>query len=263
MKRNSFKHSFPISQASWFKKGSGGAGSHAATIARLLCVLLLAAGCAHTTATVKNTPATPIASAPQQPKRAEFGQTPRSMEAEQVANWVVDSGDNQGMPFALVDKTDAKLFVFEPGGHLQDVGPCLVGLAKGDVSEPDIGKKKLSQVRPSQRTTPAGRFVACMGVDVKGKTVLWVDYHGAVAIHRVVTNNPKEHRLERLASSNPSDHRISWGCINVPYTFFDNVIKPAFSEKSGVVYVLPEVQSNEETFKSYYRVELKGKSAAP
>ena len=108
---------------------------------------------------------------------------------------------------------------------------------------------------PEERTTPAGRFVASLGYNVHGKDVLWVDYATAVSLHRVITTNPKERRLQRLASPTPLDHRISYGCINVPAKFYDNVVSPAFTGTYGIVYVLPETRSNSETFASYYDVE--------
>ena len=74
-----------------------------------------------------------------------------------------------------------------------------------------------------------------------GKDVLWVDYKDAVSLHRVITNNPKERRLERLATPTPRDKRISYGCINVPANFFDDVVKPTFTGMIGIVYVLPEI----------------------
>ena len=82
-----------------------------------------------------------------------------------------------------------------------------------------------------------------------------MDYNDAVSLHRVVTNNPKERRLERLASPKPLEHRISWGCINVPANFYNDVVSPAFTGTYGIVYVLPETRSNSETFASYYDVE--------
>jgi hypothetical protein len=115
----------------------------------------------------------------------------------------------------------------------------------------------MSDIRPEERTTPAGRFVASLGLDFKGKDVLWVDYDGAVALHRVVTNNPKERRLERLASRKPSEHRISYGCINVPAKFFDDVVKPTFTGTYGIVYILPETSSISKVFESYYDVEIR------
>ncbi len=72
--------------------------------------------------------------------------------------------------------------------------------------------------------------------------MLWVDYAAAISLHRVVTSNPKERRLQRLASATPLDNRISYGCINVPAAFYDGVVRPAFSRSSGVVYILPEVR---------------------
>jgi hypothetical protein len=114
----------------------------------------------------------------------------------------------------------------------------------------------LSDIRSQERTTPAGRFVASLGYNFNRKDVLWVDYKNAVSLHRVITTNPKERRLERLASPTPLDRRISYGCINVPAKFFDNVVRPTFTGTSGIVYVLPENRSISEIFKSYYDVEL-------
>ena len=188
------------------------------------------------------------------PKRANFEREHKSPDVQHVADWVVDSGDNLGMSFAIVDKTDAKVYVFDAEGRLRGAAPVLVGLAKGDDSVPGIGDRKLSDVRPEERTTPAGRFVAVMGDNFNGKDVLWVDYAGAVSMHRVITSNPKEHRLERLASPKPLEHRISYGCINVPAKFFDDFVSPAFTGTNGIVYVLPEIRSNKEFFASYYDV---------
>jgi hypothetical protein len=190
------------------------------------------------------------------PKRADFEREHKSRNAQHVADWVVDSGDNRGMPFAIVDKMDARVFVFDAHGRLRGAAPALLGLARGDYSVPGIGNRKLSEIRPAERTTPAGRFVASLGYNFKGKDVLWVDYKNAVSLHRVITTNPEEHRLERLASPGPRDKRISYGCINVPAKFFDNVVKPTFTRTIGIVYVLPETRSIGEIFKSYYDVEL-------
>jgi hypothetical protein len=87
------------------------------------------------------------------------------------------------------------------------------------------------------------------------KDVLWVDYDGAVSLHRVITTKPKERRLQRLGSPTPFDHRISYGCINVPAKFYNNVVSPAFTGTYGIVYVLPETRSISEIFAFYYDVE--------
>jgi len=189
------------------------------------------------------------------PRRANFEREHKSRDAQHVADWVVDSGDNRGMPFVIVDKTDARVFVFDADGRLRGAAPALVGLARGDDSIPGIGDRKLSDVRPGERTTPAGRFVASVGYNFHGKDVLWVDYDGAVSLHRVITTNPKERRLQRLATPTPFDNRISYGCINVPAKFFNNVVSPAFTGTYGIVYVLPDTRSKSEIFALYYDVD--------
>ncbi|HEX2966950.1 MAG TPA: hypothetical protein VHO84_14280 [Syntrophorhabdaceae bacterium] len=187
------------------------------------------------------------------PKRANFEQEYKSREARHMADWVVDSGDNNNMPFVIVDKLDARVFVFDADGQIRGASPALLGLARGDNSVPGIGDRELSDVRPEERTTPAGRFIASLGYNFNGKDVLWVDYNGAVSLHRVITTDPAEHRLQRLATPTPLDNRISYGCINVPVKFYDTVVRPAFAGTNGIVYVLPETHSNNEFF-AYYDV---------
>jgi hypothetical protein len=188
-------------------------------------------------------------------KRADFEKEHESDQARHMADWVLDSGDNRSMPFAIVDKRDAKVFVFDAGGRLRGAARVLLGLTRGDYAVPGVGDRKLSDIRPEERITPAGRFVASLGYNFKGKDVLWVDYKGAVSVHRVITNNPKERRLERLATPTAYDKRISYGCINVPATFFDDVVLPTFTGTKGIVYVLPEIRSINEIFESYYDVD--------
>ena len=190
------------------------------------------------------------------PKRANFERERASHEARQVADWVVDSGDNRSMPFVIVDKTDAKVFVFDADGWLRGAAPALLGLARGDDAVPGIGDRELSKIRPEERTTPAGRFVSALDRNLSGKEILWVDYDGAVSLHPVVTTKPEERRAQRLATPTPLDNRISYGCINVPAKFFKNIVHSAFTGTNGIVYVLPETKSTPEVFASYYDVEM-------
>jgi hypothetical protein len=187
----------------------------------------------------------------QRVKHANFEQESASRDARAVANWVVDSGDSQRMPFAIVDKKDAKVFVFDARGQLRGAAPALLGLAVGDDAVPGIGNRALSGIRPEERTTPAGRFVATLDRNLKGKEILWVDYAGAVSMHPVVPGTPLERRLQRLTSPTPLDNRISYGCINVPAQFFEKVVRPAFTGTNGIVYVLPETRSAQILFGSY------------
>jgi len=196
-----------------------------------------------------NSPARDLATS--QPRRAHFGQERASPEASHIADWVVDSGDNQGMPFMIVDKVHAKVLMFNADGRLQGAAPALLGLARGDDSVPGIGERKMSSIRPEERTTPAGRFIASLDRDIHGQEMLWVDYETAISLHRVVKGKPSEQRAQRLTSVTTDDNRVSYGCINVPANFYDKVVSPAFTGTNGVVYVLPETRSAREVFGSY------------
>lgn len=184
-------------------------------------------------------------------KRVNFNQESASQDARQMADWVIDSGDHRGMPFVIVDKKEAKVFVFHADGLLRGTAPVLLGLALGDDSVPGIGDRKLSTIRPDERTTPAGRFVAALDRNLHGGDILWVDYDAAISLHPVVTTNLKEQRAQRLATPTPLDNRISYGCINVPAEFFKNVVSAAFKGTNGIVYVLPETRTSRQVFASY------------
>ena len=197
-----------------------------------------------TTAEQQTTPAKLV-------RLANFGLEVFSPESRKLADWVVDSADNGKLPFMIIDKVQARVFMFDAHGQLLGASAALLGLAVGDDSVPGIGQRKLSSILPDERTTPAGRFVASLDRDIHGKEVLWVDYDTALSLHRVVTGQPKERRAERLATPSPLDNRISFGCINVPIKFYEQVVSPSFTGTNGIVYILPETRSAREVFGSY------------
>lgn len=164
-------------------------------------------------------------------------------EVDQLAGWVRATGDNQRLPFVIVDKKRARVVVFQSDGVLRGSTPALMGAARGDQTVPGIGERPMASIRPEERTTPAGRFMAELGHNIKGEDIVWVDYDAAVSLHRVRATNPTERRLQRLASATPLDNRISYGCINVPQAFYESVLTPALrGSKRAVVYVLPETR---------------------
>jgi hypothetical protein len=170
-----------------------------------------------------------------------------SAEVKRVARWVIDSGDNGGLPFLLVDKVNAQVFAFSPAGQLQGAAPALLGMARGDhLLAPNTAT--MSQMPPQMRITPAGRFVSKLAIDSHGKELLVLDYDAAISLHPVVKGTPAEHRAERLASPASEDNRISFGCINVPPSFYTTFVHPAFNQTKGVVYVLPETGPANELF---------------
>jgi hypothetical protein len=176
----------------------------------------------------------------------KFKSESASRRTRDMADWVVLSRDNGNMPFAIIDKVNAKVYAFSANGELYGAAPVLLGLSKGDYSVPGIGDKPLSQIAPSERTTPAGRFVSRIGRNHKGKEILWLDYEQSLSLHPVVRGVPRDRRAERLASLTSDDNRISFGCINVPKPFFKDVIKGNFYETSSVVYILPETKQFSE-----------------
>lgn len=175
-------------------------------------------------------------------RRLDFGSVRPSQDVWRVARWVVDTADNGRRHFVILDKRNARLYVFEPGGKLAGASPVLLGYAAGDHTVPGIGERPIDDVKPSERTTPAGRFLAERGRNARQEDVVWVDYDAAVSMHRVLTTNPAERRLQRLASPTSRDNRISYGCINLPPRFFERVLFPRFQRQAGIVYVLPEVK---------------------
>ena len=195
-------------------------------------------------------------------KRANLKQEAASAEARQMADWVVDSGDNQNMPFIILDKKEARVYVFHKHGGLRGAAPVLLGITVGDDSFPGVGNKPLSQVKPEEKTTPAGRFLAASDKNINGADIVWIDYEGAVSFHAVVKGKPEERRAERLASPLPSERRISFGCVNVPVNFFKTALHASFKKSDGIVYVLPDTRSVNQVFASFYDVNDKEKLAA-
>jgi hypothetical protein len=195
-------------------------------------------------------------------KRANLKQETASAEVRQMADWVVDSGDNRNMPFVILDKKEAKVFVFHPHGGLRGAAPVLLGITAGDDSFPGVGNKPLSQVKPEEKTTPAGRYLAASDKNIKGADIVWIDYDSSVSFHAVVKGKPEERRAERLASPLPSERRISFGCVNVPVNFFKTALHASFKKSDGMVYVLPETRSVNQVFASFYDVNQKEKLAA-
>lgn len=183
--------------------------------------------------------------------RPELGAELASDEARFVADWVMESADHRGLPFAVIDKKQARIYVFEGGGRLSGTAPVLLGQAVGDDSAPDVGKHtQVGEVPMPERTTPAGRFISRPGRNLSGEHVVWVDYAAAFAIHRLRPGASLRSREARLASETPQDNRASLGCVVVAESFYESVVLPLLGRSSAVVYVLPETRSVREVFGS-------------
>jgi len=182
------------------------------------------------------------------PRLVDFKDADPSEEVRQLAQSILNSNNHRRLPFLIIDKKQAMVFAFDGSGVVRGFTAALLGMAIGDDSAPGIGQRKLSAIGVEERTTPAGRFVAALDRNLHDVEILWVDYDAAISLHRVVTGKPAERRAQRLASPTPFDNRISYGCINVPAKFFDEVVKLAFDGTNGIVYVLPETRAVREVF---------------
>ena len=178
----------------------------------------------------------------------DFGGAAVSADARYVAQWVLDSHDNGDKPFVIVDKKDATVFVFGAKGTLVGATPALLGFARGDHSVPGVGELAPARIPLVDRTTPAGRFDTEPGINLDGEDVTWIDYDAGLAIHRVRPGAAQQARLQRLASATADQHRVSAGCIVLPVSFYENVLKPTLARGNGVVYVLPEMRPVREVF---------------
>lgn len=202
--------------------------------------MLLALGLAG--AAVAGDTAPPAAAQPP----AEISQ---SAAAARVADWVAASGDNHALPYAIIDKMSASLFLFDAKGKPLGKAPVLIGVAMGDDASPGVGSKNLAEIGPAEKTTPAGRFLAKYGLAAGRQKVLWVDYATSVALHPIPKGTAKkERRRQRMLSATSDDNRITFGCINVPIAFYTKAVSPLFRKKGGYVYVLPDTKPLEAVF---------------
>ncbi|MBI5275752.1 MAG: L,D-transpeptidase [Burkholderiales bacterium] len=182
---------------------------------------------------------------------ADFGETQAPDDVVHVANWVSYTHNNFKRNFVLIDKKQARLYVFQPDGKLKGHSPILLGKAIGDHTVPGVGDKPLSQVKEEEKTTPAGRFFAQPGKNTKGENIIWIDYKAAVSMHRMRMVAEEERRAERMATPEPDDNRISYGCVNVPAPFYDKVLRPSLGKRGMFVYVLPETRTPQQLFGSF------------
>ena len=172
-----------------------------------------------------------------------------SPQGQLVADWIAASGDNRALPYAVIDKNTASLILYDAKSKPLGQVPVLIGIATGDDASPGVGSKKLGEIGPAEKTTPAGRYLAKFGYAAGRQQVLWVDYTNSVAIHTIPADAAsKEARRERMLSLPADDNRITFGCINVPRAFYGNTLRPLFRKKGGYVYVLPDTKPIEEVF---------------
>jgi hypothetical protein len=175
-----------------------------------------------------------------------------SLTLAAVTDWIITSKDNRKQPFAVIDKVNAQILIFDAAGKLKGKAPILVGSAMGDTSAEGVGDRELKDIPDEEKTTPAGRFLAAYGPAVNGERVLWIDYNTSISIHPVLTTVAAkwEKRAQRLSSKTAEDNRITHGCINVEAGFYASTVRPNF-KKGGLFYILPDSISLLDAFPAY------------
>jgi hypothetical protein len=150
-----------------------------------------------------------------------FGTHRVSADARHAGLWIPGSADRRGMPFAIVDRNDARIYVFEASGRLSSASSALLGQARGDHSAPGVGERtQAGAVPPHERTTPSCRFMSepdaiSMASRSYGSTTPspWP----FTAFARVRARLARE---ARLSSGTPRDDRVSLGCLVGPEPFY-------------------------------------------
>ena len=214
------------------------------------------------------TVATPKTKAQKRKQRAKTAPKPvelpdLTIPTQRVTAWVSETGDNNGLPYVVIDKPSATIFAFDAAGKPVGFGPVLIGRALGDDATPGVGNKSLAEIGPAEKTTPAGRFLARFGKAAGNTRVLWVDYATSVAMHTIPPGNPKENRAKRMLSPSIEDNRITFGCINVPKALYNGKIAPMFGKKGGYVYILPDTKPLEDAFPPLHARPLNAAAATP
>lgn len=156
-----------------------------------------------------------------------------SPEVRQVAQWVVDTQDHEGMPFVVVDKERARLFAFDARGTLLSSTPVLLGAQRGDAA--------------AAPATPAGRFTTDTWRSALAEGVVWVRGDVALELFAVPSAASPGRGKQRLQSDRVDDKRISDGSLHVPDDFYRHYLAPLRGQTS-VAYVLPELTPAADMF---------------
>lgn len=125
---------------------------------------------------------------------------------------------NPNESLIVADKKNGKIYTYNAASKEIKSSPALYGKTIADDFASDNDR---STITPSGTFTSSKAFSTHLNEDVtaflkRGKALF--------AIHPVWTGTPAQRRPQRLASPEPEDNRITNGCINVPKTFYYDII---------------------------------------
>ena len=102
------------------------------------------------------------------------GPAPVSHAAAELLSWIAQTGNHAGAPYVVVDKRQARVWVFDAQHRLLGASPALLGLTVGDREVADITRRDVTRLSKDARITPAGRFASEPGVNLQGEDVVWL-----------------------------------------------------------------------------------------
>jgi hypothetical protein len=155
--------------------------------------------------------------------------------------------ENGDRDFIMIDKALGRIVVFHDGEPAW-TGATLTGESPLDsYSLAVLALPESHKFTTLEKITPAGRFtVRRTEDDVEGTVLELAEVHGNgwyLALHRVFTGTPSEHRMQRLASSDPADKHITFGCINVSVETMRYLTTHLPKRDKTPLYILPMDQS--------------------
>jgi len=164
-------------------------------------------------------------------REGELARQSASTDVRRLVQWTMSTQDHADMPFVVIDKANARLYVFDSIGHLRGSAPVLLAAAHADEATP--------------AATPAGRFVADMPASASEGGIVWTNAAGLVSLHALAAARDGEQR--RLDSPRVEDKRVSQGPLLVTATFYREYLDALRTQRS-VAYVLPEASPLERVF---------------
>ena len=166
-------------------------------------------------------------------------------DKETIINFHRDNPKKDGCQhYAVVDKKNAKIYVYSLNGSLVFSEEVLVGIKASD--EKTKWTEYNDRNHQGSYTTGAGVFT--IGQPKNGdyyaknynNHILQIEGQNVFAIHQV-PNNLNE-RYKKFNTGNPLDRRVSQGCVNMRQSDYLTLTK--WMKPTCKVYVLPEEQNN-------------------
>jgi hypothetical protein len=142
----------------------------------------------------------------------------------------VASTDN--LPFMIVDKVNARVFLFDGQGRIKHN----VRVAQACRRRRSDARHRAAPVVNRPEGEPRGRFVPSLDHRHPAKEIR-VDYDTALSHHAVVKGTARNAAQSWLAASASArkPNTISYGCINVPVPFCRHLV--SLQSANGIVYI--------------------------